>query len=625
MMEETRFTVEMEYAIEKVTGERKMFASNAVIDVTKFVNNVHWYLRFPRDNKGAIWSLRHGKRYKADEYETSDDLTSIAAAAAMRDIFGYDVYMTPNRPLNTVDFFYPKTETGKKRWDSAIFYIYNKLRAYGIRYETAHDLLLTVEARNLFEANHEKELARAAETKRKEQERTAAKTPATEKKEDPDQYKEEVKPEEPKAEEKVDPAEKEFPKEEEGAEKVAAPIVEVKKPEETKKQEPKQEVKKPEVKKEQHAAPVTEQKKEQNQKPNNNGAKQESKIKEFPKSPQQPQTGSDKPDSSKKESSEPVKKEEGGKGETAAKKPDAKPVEKKLKVEKKATYTVGDILKTAIHIVDNEGKVIPETPKEVPTPPNPEAAKVNLEMLTRNNTEYCAAIPQLNWIRNLAMSDNMAMAFNLFQLPIGPIISIEVFDIKKDYERLNTVFLDPNLVYRDGFNVISTEDPNGDLLKEVVCPMRDGFEKIILAMLRGTLSKQQRKNLLKMRPMCTYKVFSKIDFSGLRSREAFDTKEWTLLVENLGPIAEKLQYRSRIIDYVSPDNFKIVCDNEVRPIAFGQANEKLMKPAAEEGAWGDYNPSKYGEDVKMMTGHILANGTWDAGEPAKAIAEDDKE
>lgn len=530
---------------------------DAMIHMTTYVCEVRSYLRLPEKKIRPFSSIT-----RSSMYEKSDDVGAMAVAAAYRDIYGSDIYMIDGDRYGT-EFFMPKTPEGVERWDNALLAISGDP---DIKPKTIYDLMINSYAKACFAS-----MAIVKETMEKN-----------------------CKPMLDGVVKLTDSDVDIFPPTGDGKQFDTSNIdndyaeVPFKEP---KPSTPKVAVKNPNSLKERFKnAPKT---------------KVDPAEKEHP--------SDDDPDDKKPAPTKSQEKVVKGSGEV-----DPKPgpaVSPAYTTQK--SYSFSEAMKDLISFTsdDPEQDTGEETIATMVTEPNPAKVKY-AEMVAdipSNNAQFHKIYPNLIWFTDLMGKSDILVSYQMIKFPFGDIIRVCSFlnDKKKEYPHINWTFIDPNMLYHDGYNVLTMDNPNGDILKEAACPMKEGFEAMIVKIIKGNLNKKERRNIMKMRPISTHKVFDLIDFTGLGSREPLETKEWTILIETLGDIIEKMgiKYRMKLTNYKGPENFALVCDESVVPLTTTDDALILIRPITEPSRMLHHCPSQY-KDVNTKSFHLSDEGQW---------------
>lgn len=533
---------------------------NAMIHMTTYVCEVRSYLRLPEKKVRPFSSIT-----RSSMYEKSDDVGAMAVAAAYRDIYKSDIYMIDGDRYGT-EFFMPKTPEGIERWDNALLAISGDPE---IKPKTIYDLMINSYAKACF--------ANMAIVKEEMEKNCKPRLDTVIKLCDSD----------------VD---------------IIPPAGDGKAFDTTNINNDFAEVPFNEPKLKQDAPKTTSNTKA--------SVSLKEKFKNAPKTKLDPaekeHPTDDDPDDKKPEankSPEIVK----GSGEV-----DPKPgPEVSSAYTTQKSYSFSEAMKDLINFTsdDPEQETGEETVATMITEPNPAKVKYS-EMVAdipNNNAQFHKIYPNLIWFTDLMGKSDILVSYQMRKFPFGDIIGVCSFlnDKKKEYPHINWSFIDPNVLYRDGYNVLSMDNQNGNILREVACPMKEGFEAMIVKIVKGTLNKKERRNIIKMRPINTNRVFELIDFTGLGYREPLETKEWTILIETLGDIIDKMgiKYRMKLTNYKGPENFMLVCDESVIPLVTTDDALILIKPITEPSRMLHHCPTQY-KDMNTKSFHLTDEGQW---------------
>ncbi len=210
----------------------------------------------------------------------------------------------------------------------------------------------------------------------------------------------------------------------------------------------------------------------------------------------------------------------------------------------------------------------------------------------QNNVQFEQVYPKIAPFTALLNKNGYAVEYRFFEIPAGKLIHAYVITMATNASML--LFIDPNVIYKNGYNVLTSTSGRGKLLTEAFIPITD--EENVLLFARKRLNQKERKVIAKKYPAATKTVFELIDFSGLGKREPFDGKEWASLVNNLGDLIkeENLQFRATITDYKSPDKFRLYSSNTTLPFSNLEEDIAIIRMNGTT-FWVDYDIQKYGE------------------------------
>ena len=219
-----------------------------------------------------------------------------------------------------------------------------------------------------------------------------------------------------------------------------------------------------------------------------------------------------------------------------------------------------------------------------------------------NNYQMHKEYPQLQVLTDILQNGadgrtaGMRVIYRKWKLPIGSIIVASIFT---HGEHSGNLLVDPNVIYKNGYNVLRVDEKNDDILKALICPLYDGWGGLIIRMAKGCIRSQDEEYLRNLFPECTYDVFKMVDFSGIflssEGNEMLSDYEWSRLVENLAVAIPQLQYRARIAQYRNPDDFKLISDDKVVPVMDTEPFISMMKPKGSGKVMVDYKDGRVGE------------------------------
>lgn len=253
---------------------------------------------------------------------------------------------------------------------------------------------------------------------------------------------------------------------------------------------------------------------------------------------------------------------------------------KKSAYELNKFHDFGDVMKDLIHF-DNDADQ-----------KNTYATQRIENQFMENNVQFEQVYPKIAPFTALLNKNGYAVEYRFFEIPAGKLIHAYVVTMATNASML--LFIDPNVIYKNGYNVLTSTSGRGKLLTEAFIPISD--EENVLLFARKRLNQKERRAITKKYPAATKTVFELIDFSGLGKREALDNNEWTSLVNNLGDLIkeENLQFRATIGEYKSPDKFRLYSSNATIPFSNLEEDIAIIRM---DGTtfWVDYDIQKYGE------------------------------
>lgn len=259
--------------------------------------------------------------------------------------------------------------------------------------------------------------------------------------------------------------------------------------------------------------------------------------------------------------------------------------------------TFGETMKNCI-IFDKpkDEKIVDQTNSQ-----NLNMIELNIEAAL-SNALFEGQYPPLEKFTKKMQEKGINVYYRHYQIPSGYLILTSLLDGTNNNSVLTSVFIDPNLIFRNGYNVITTTH-NGDIANELTCSLND--IKTIVRMAKGpVLTKKERKALLSRNPYGTRDVLKMVDFSGLGSREPFQKQEWDELMTNIYSVIKSgsLRYRSKLVNYVSPKKFTLLCDNMVLPLlpyGIGANVTNVTKPVDMNASVIEYDSTNTDENLKV--------------------------
>lgn len=184
-----------------------------------------------------------------------------------------------------------------------------------------------------------------------------------------------------------------------------------------------------------------------------------------------------------------------------------------------------------------------------------------------NNYQMHKEYPQLQVLTDILQNGadgrtaGMRAIYRKWKIAVGDVIVAAIFAYG---EHIGNLLVDPNVIYKNGYNVLRVDEKNDDILKALICPL--------------------------------YDVFRMVDFSGIflepEGRKMLPEYEWSRLVENLAVTVPQLQYRARIAQYRNPDDFKLISDGEVVPVMDTELFFSMMEPKGSGIVMVDYKDGR---------------------------------
>lgn len=565
--------------------------SDGLKELREYVYETWKYVAW--NNELFFIDLSKGKREK---YEASHDLPAMAIASVYRESTGcMDGYGVANNVLAKA--LMPITENGIKIWNSAVL----SCRTYQPVQKFIYDLLVGAEVKARYEHwidAHGKKYTSASDGTPAEEIKPDEMTEAQ--KEVFEQFKEEQqkiidgkfievpddkKPVDAKPETKA----KEDPKANPDKDKPKDQKPVDKKPADDKKPEEKAGV-----------APAPNQKDVSKNKP-------ETKAKEDPKAnPDKDQKPVDKKPADDKKKPDQKKQED--------KKPEAKPVDtsKKQGQEEEPEKAAVDPAElehpeddipvdsiTGMPIVvkgfpDMKEGILFEGNKEAPAATEPAAP---VSPFADNNREYEQHYPRLAEFSDLLAKEGMCCVYH-FTVACPACSEILMVEVKKVSDLQSPgrwVLIDPDVLYRNGYNVM-TCSANGQVLGENFCSLDDHVT--VMKIVRGTLNRKDRKALAKNRPSYIRKVYELVDFSGISNHEPLKDGEWRKLLANLNNVIneQNITKRVQLHNYRNPERFLLLCHSGILPMSRAVEAYATILEEGQPAYVIDYNPKYYDTD-----------------------------
>lgn len=250
--------------------------------------------------------------------------------------------------------------------------------------------------------------------------------------------------------------------------------------------------------------------------------------------------------------------------------------------------------------------IIFDKPKEEKSADQQQVSNSNITELdieaSLSNALFEGQYPPLEKFTKRMRDKGMNVYYRHYQIPSGYLVLVSLLDGCNNNTMLTNLFIDPNLVYRNGYNVMTTTR-NGDIANEMVCSIND--IKTIVRLAKGpALTKKERKAILSRNPYGTRDVLKMVDFSGLGSREPFSKQEWNELIANLHSIitSGSLKHRAKLINYISPKRFTLLCDNMVLPLVpygIGPNVTNITKPVDINASVIEYDGTDSNKNLKI--------------------------
>jgi len=206
-------------------------------------------------------------------------------------------------------------------------------------------------------------------------------------------------------------------------------------------------------------------------------------------------------------------------------------------------------------------------------------------------------IPKLARVTNLCNRLGYGVVYET--TPVYPgLVQIRLID-KRTGRPHKVLMLDPKLIYGDQERIITQDNMSGDIRKECFIPIQ---ENLLNKVVKGSLNKDDRKKLNERLPRVmtdyrgSYHLLDRVDLRSLANTN-IQFKEWRDLIINISNVLRDQNLplcRYRLMDYKSPTQFKLYCDEGVLS-AFKTPifNEPSHIEAVCNRLWVDYDASKY--------------------------------
>ena len=203
-----------------------------------------------------------------------------------------------------------------------------------------------------------------------------------------------------------------------------------------------------------------------------------------------------------------------------------------------------------------------------------DANRITIETLPKfiedNNTQW-NNIPRLGKFTSYVKETGKSVIYGADAEYLG-LIKAQI--INENGDILRELRIDPCVMYGDTMRIITTDNTKGDIRRETFIPISN--KEIVTAAINGPLTKDQRKTIIEALPRCLgdfrtkYSYLDKVDMRGIMAPGTdivglpFD--EWRRLVTNISNILKTPKIplcRMRVSEYKDPDNFQLVCDQNV--------------------------------------------------------------
>lgn len=203
-----------------------------------------------------------------------------------------------------------------------------------------------------------------------------------------------------------------------------------------------------------------------------------------------------------------------------------------------------------------------------------DANRITIDTLPKfiedNNTQW-ANIPRLNKFTSYVKEAGKNVIYGADAEYLG-LIKAQIINDKGDI--LRELRIDPCVMYGDTLRIITTDNTKGDIRRETFIPISN--KEIVTAAINGPLTKDQRKTIVEALPRCLgdfrtkYSYLDKVDMRGIMAPGTdivgLPFEDWRRLVTNISNILKMPKMplcRMRVSEYKDPDNFQLVCDQNV--------------------------------------------------------------
>lgn len=216
------------------------------------------------------------------------------------------------------------------------------------------------------------------------------------------------------------------------------------------------------------------------------------------------------------------------------------------------------------------GKINPAVVASILSDANRITTETLPKFIEDNNTQW-ANIPRLSKFTSYVKETGKSVIYGADAEYLG-LIKAQIINDNGDI--LRELRIDPCVMYGDTMRIITTDNTKGDIRRETFIPISN--KEIVTAAINGPLTKDQRKTIIEALPRCLgdfrtkYSYLDKVDMRGIMAPGTdivglpFD--EWRRLVTNISNILKTPKIplcRMRVSEYKDPDNFQLVCDQNV--------------------------------------------------------------
>ncbi len=265
-------------------------------------------------------------------------------------------------------------------------------------------------------------------------------------------------------------------------------------------------------------------------------------------------------------------------------------------------------------VLDQDGKVVANVPAPVEQINPAQAETVTLtfkpEEYVANNEAFIKSYPKLKMFTKYAKDAGLWVIYE----EVDGLISATL--VEKDSNKLARVLkLDYKVIYGDTLRILTNNNKEGDLRKELFIPIEN---KILASkLIKGeSLTKEERKEYYSKLPRVItdfrnpYSFVDRVDMSGLK----ISTEKWYQLVVNISTILTNNlipMCRFKVDEYKSPEDFLLVVTDNAPVFKSGIMEESSHKFALADKIAIDYDTKLYANsneakvfDHKYRIGHV---------------------
>lgn len=253
-------------------------------------------------------------------------------------------------------------------------------------------------------------------------------------------------------------------------------------------------------------------------------------------------------------------------------------------------------------IVEQEKKPVKRIEEQIPD-------------VAQNNTDWEYGFDKLYKFTDLVRKNNLSVMYG--RNPRFPLL-IQAVIFNKNRDVLNSVLIDPCIIYGDTYRAVTMSSIDADLRKEafVAFSQKEAVEKIIL----NTFSMEDKKKNNEQLPRCMtdfrekYTFIDRIDMKDLQTLSkkpdgrSISFNEWKKLVINISNVLRNQKdipiCRFRLSEYTNCNKFKMICDDKVQ---ITYATDLIYQPSQQAAMnsmfWVDYDSEQY-KDSNYIFGSI---------------------